>query len=74
MGAIFIQEMSTFGLICAVGGLALLAIFGTPVEDAGDRASSDWQSLRAGRVLEQLAAVAGVGLLVAAGILQARLW
>jgi hypothetical protein len=66
--------MSNFGLICAVAGLALLAIFGAPVEDAGDRASTDGLSIRGGRVLEQLAAVAGVGLLVAAGIFQAQLW
>jgi hypothetical protein len=66
--------MSNLGLICTVAGLALLAIFGTPDEDAGGRTSTDGQSIRAGRVLEQLAAVAGVGLLVAAGIFHAQLW
>jgi predicted benzoate:H+ symporter BenE len=66
--------MSTLGLICAVAGLALLAIFGAPVEDAGDRASTDGQGIRAGRVVEQLAAVSGVGLLGAAAIFHAQLW
>jgi hypothetical protein len=62
--------MSNFGLMCAVGGLTLLAIFGAPAEDGADRVSDGGRSARPGQLVEQWAAVAGVALLIAAGILQ----
>jgi hypothetical protein len=67
--------MSNFGLICAVAGLTLLAIFATPAEDASDRASDAGRSTRPARMLEEVAAVVGVALLIAAGIFQTgHLW
>jgi hypothetical protein len=62
--------MSDFGLICAVAGLVLLAIFGDPGANAADPAFDTVRSTRSDRILEQLAAVAGVALLIAAGIFQ----
>ena len=71
-----IEMVSNVALICAVAGLALLAIFGLP--DEHQQTPSDTANGTAvvpPRTLEQAVAVAGVALLVAAGFFQAgHLW
>jgi hypothetical protein len=62
--------MSELGLICAVAGLTLLGLFGAPGEDT-DLVGGGVRTVSAVRVLDQVAAVAGVALLIAAGIFQA---
>jgi hypothetical protein len=71
MGTNLISEI---GLICAVAGLALLAIFGLPGDQENAAEKADANAVPA-RTLEQVVAVAGVALLVAAGFFQAgELW
>jgi hypothetical protein len=67
---------SDVGLICAVGGLALLAIFGLPSDDSEPANTTGGDIVTAPpRTLDQVAAVAGVALLVAAGFFQIKhLW
>ena len=65
--------VSNIGLICAVAGLALLAIFGVPVAD--DAEGGTTAPVASSSTLDQIAAVGGVALLVAAGFFQAgQLW
>ena len=65
--------VSNIGLICAVAGLALLAIFGVPVAD--DAEGGTTAPVASSNTLDQIAAVGGVALLVAAGFFQAgQLW
>jgi hypothetical protein len=72
MGSEMISEV---GLICAVAGLALLAIFGLPGDQETRTGTSDGTTVVQPRTLEQVVAVAGVALLVAAGFFQAgQLW
>ena len=61
--------VSNIGLICAVAGLALLAIFGEP--DADDPEAGTTAPAARWRTLDQVAAVGGVILLVAAGFFHA---
>ena len=66
--------ISDIGLICAVAGLALLAIFGLPGDQENVAGKAD-VTVAPTRTLEQVVAVAGVALLVAAGFFQAGdLW
>jgi UPF0716 family protein affecting phage T7 exclusion len=66
--------ISEIGLICAVAGLALLAIFGLP-EEQETMTGADSGTVAPSRMLEQVVALAGVALLVAAGFFQAgTLW
>jgi hypothetical protein len=72
-----IDLLSDIGLICAVAGLALLALFGLPGEqETTPKGAGNGTTVAAPpRVLEQLVAVAGVALLVAAGFFQSTsLW
>ena len=70
-----IDLLSDVGLICAVAGLALLAIFGLPGERESSSGPSSGTTVAPTRVLEQVVAVAGVALLVAAGFFQStHLW
>jgi len=65
--------VSNIGLICAVAGLALLAIFGVPVADDAEGGAT--APVASSSTLDQIAAVCGVALLVAAGFFQAgQLW
>ena len=65
--------VSNIGLICAVAGLALLAIFGDPAAEDADRGAT--APVAPSRTLDQIAAVGGVVLLIAAGFFQAGpLW
>ena len=67
------ELVSNIGMICAVAGLALLAIFGDPVTD--DAEGGTTTPVASSRTLDQIAAVGGVVLLVAAGFFQAgQLW
>jgi hypothetical protein len=71
-----IDLIADVGLICAVAGLALLAIFGLPGDqETTPTDTTDIVAVASSRTLEQLVAVAGVALLVAAGFFQAgHLW
>lgn len=71
-----IDLISDVGLICAVAGLALLAIFGLPAEqETTVTGATDSVTIAPPRVLDQVVAVAGVALLVVAGFFQAgHLW
>jgi hypothetical protein len=70
-----IELLSDIGLICAVAGLALLAIFGLPGDQATSRGAASGTTVAPPRVLEQVVAVGGVALLVAAGFFQStHLW
>ncbi len=71
-----IDLISDVGVICAVAGLALLAIFGLPSEqETSPTSPAERAIVPPARSLEQVVAVAGVALLVAAGFFQAgRLW
>jgi hypothetical protein len=67
------ELVSNIGMICAVAGLALLALFGDPA--AGDAEGGTTAPVAPSRTLDQIAAVGGVVLLVAAGFFQAgQLW
>ena len=71
-----IELLSDIGLICAVAGLALLALFGLPGEqETTATGASDGATVAPPRVLEQVVAMLGVALLVAAGFFQSTsLW
>jgi hypothetical protein len=70
-----IEMVSNVALICAVAGLALLAIFGLPDDEETPSVTANSTAVVAPRTLEQAVAVAGVALLVAAGLFQAgQLW
>ena len=71
-----IDLMSDIGLICAVAGLALLALFGLPGEqETTPKGAVNGTVAAPPRMLEELVAVAGVALLVAAGFFQSTsLW
>ena len=70
-----IEMVSNVALICAVAGLALLAIFGLPDGQQTPSDTANGTAVVPPRTLEQAVAVAGVALLVAAGFFQAgQLW
>ena len=71
-----IDLISDVGVICAVAGLALLAIFGLPNEqETSPDGPAERTTVAPARTLEQFVAVAGVALLMAAGFFQAgHLW
>jgi hypothetical protein len=70
-----IEMVSDVALICAVAGLALLAIFGLPDDQETRTDTANSTAVVPPRTLEQVVAVAGVALLVAAGFFQAgQLW
>jgi hypothetical protein len=70
-----IEMVSNVALICAVAGLALLAIFGLPDDQQTPSDTANGTAVVPPRTLEQAVAVAGVALLVAAGFFQAgQLW
>ena len=70
------ELLPDIGLICAVAGLALLAIFGLPEDqDATASGARGGTTVAPSRVLEQVVAVVGVALLMAAGFFQStHLW
>ena len=70
-----IEMVSNVAVICAVAGLALLAIFGLPDDQETPSDTADNTAVVPPRTLEQAVAVAGVALLVAAGFFRAgQLW
>ena len=70
-----IEMVSNVALICAVAGLALLAIFSLPDDQQTPSDTANGTAVVPPRTLEQAVAVAGVALLVAAGFFQAgQLW
>jgi len=64
------ELISNIGLICAVADLALLAIFAVPGDQDSVTDSAESAPV-VPRTLDQVVAVAGVALLVAAGFFQA---
>jgi hypothetical protein len=69
------ELISNLGLIFAVAGLVLLAIFGLPGEQESVAAEKKDTVPVASPMWDQVVAVAGVALLVAAGFFQAGpLW
>jgi hypothetical protein len=71
-----VELLSDVGLICAVAGLALLALFGLPGDQESPAAGAGERTLvEPSRTLDEVVAVAGVALLVAAGFFQSpHLW